>query len=60
MTEVQDVDYGAGNLRSAVRAVERLGGVPHVSGRAADISDSRVVVMPDVVAPADTMRNLRA
>ena len=60
MTEVLVLDYGAGNLRSVVRAVERVGGVPRVSGRAADIADARVVVMPGVGAAADTMRNLRA
>ena len=60
MTEVLVLDYGAGNLRSVVRAVERVGGVPRVSGRAADIADAHVVVMPGVGAAADTMRNLRA
>jgi glutamine amidotransferase len=60
MTDVVVLDYGAGNLRSVVRAVERVGGRPRISDRAADLRDARAVVMPGVGAAADTMRNLRA
>ncbi len=60
MTDVLVLDYGAGNLRSVVRAVQRAGGEPRVSDRAADLRDARVVVMPGVGAAADTMRNLSA
>jgi imidazole glycerol-phosphate synthase subunit HisH len=52
------LDYGAGNLRSVVRAVERVGGHPHVTDRARDVHDARMVIMPGVGAAADTMRNL--
>ena len=58
MTDVLVLDYGAGNLRSVVRAVQRVGGVPRISDRAVDLADARAVVMPGVGAAADTMRNL--
>jgi glutamine amidotransferase len=60
MSNVVVLDYGAGNLRSVVRAVERVGGAPRISDRAADLRDARVVIMPGVGAAADTMRNLNA
>jgi imidazole glycerol-phosphate synthase subunit HisH len=60
MTDVVVLDYGAGNLRSVVRAVERVGGAPRISDRAADLRDAPVVIMPGVGAAADTMRNLTA
>lgn len=52
------VDYGAGNLRSVVKAFERLGRAPLVTGRPADVDQARIVVLPGVGAAADTMRNL--
>jgi len=58
MPDVLVLDYGAGNLRSVVRAVQRVGGDPLISDRAADLRDARAVVMPGVGAAADTMRNL--
>lgn len=60
MSDVFVLDYGAGNLRSVVRAVERVGGVPRVTNRAADVESARVVILPGVGAAADTMRNLKA
>jgi len=60
MSDLLVLDYGAGNLRSVVRAVERVGGVPRVTNRAADVEAARVVILPGVGAAADTMRNLRA
>lgn len=52
------LDYGAGNLHSVVRAVERVGGKPRVSDRARDVAAARLLIMPGVGAAADTMRNL--
>jgi len=56
--DVLVLDYGAGNLRSVVRAIERVGGRPRVTNRAQDLDGARAVVMPGVGAAADTMRNL--
>ncbi len=53
------LDYGAGNLRSVVRAVARAGHVPLVSSSARDVERASAVVLPGVGAAADTMRNLR-
>ena len=58
MTDVLVLDYGAGNLRSVVRAVQKVGGSPRISNREQDLRDARIVVMPGVGAAADTMRNL--
>ena len=53
------LDYGAGNLRSVVRAVERVGARPEVASVAAAMDAAGVVILPGVGAAADTMRNLR-
>ena len=53
------LDYGAGNLRSVVRAVERVGAKPEVASVAAAMDEADVVILPGVGAAADTMRNLR-
>lgn len=51
--------YGAGNLRSVVRAVERVGARPEVASEPAALDEADVVILPGVGAAADTMRNLR-
>ena len=53
------LDYGAGNLRSVVRAVERVGAKPEVASVAAALDEADVVILPGVGAAADTMYNLR-
>ncbi|MDE2890961.1 MAG: imidazole glycerol phosphate synthase subunit HisH [Chloroflexota bacterium] len=53
------LDYGAGNLRSVVRAVERVGARPEVASVPAALDAADVVILPGVGAAADTMRNLR-
>ncbi len=53
------LDYGAGNLRSVVRAVERVGARPEVASEPAALDEADVVILPGVGAAADTMRNLR-
>lgn len=53
------VDYGAGNLRSVQRAVERAGFQPLVSNDPNDVLHARAVIVPGVGAASDTMRHLR-
>lgn len=57
--DVAVIDYGAGNLRSVVRAVERAGARPTVATDAAPLEAAGAVILPGVGAAADTMRNLR-
>ncbi|MBM4416758.1 MAG: imidazole glycerol phosphate synthase subunit HisH [Chloroflexi bacterium] len=54
------VDYGAGNLRSVVRAVERAGVQPVVSHDPRDLDRADAVILPGVGAAADTMAHLGA
>jgi glutamine amidotransferase len=60
MGEVLIVDYGAGNLRSVARAVERVGYRPRVAADSRALAAAAAVIVPGVGAAADTMRNLRA
>ncbi|MDE2989015.1 MAG: imidazole glycerol phosphate synthase subunit HisH [Chloroflexota bacterium] len=53
------LDYGAGNLRSVVRAVVRVGARPDVASVPAALDEADVVILPGVGAAADTMHNLR-
>ncbi|MGI8553346.1 MAG: imidazole glycerol phosphate synthase subunit HisH [Dehalococcoidia bacterium] len=53
------VDYGAGNLRSVQKAVERAGYVPVITDDPQQVRDARALILPGVGAAADTMRNLR-
>jgi glutamine amidotransferase len=53
------LDYGAGNLRSVVRAVERVGLSPCVTDAPTALADAAAVILPGVGAAADTMANLR-
>lgn len=57
--DVVILDYDAGNLRSVVRAVERVGARPEVASVGASLDDADAVILPGVGAAADTMRNLR-
>jgi glutamine amidotransferase len=54
------IDYGAGNLRSVQKAVERAGYTPVISDDANIVLGAEAVILPGVGAAADTMRNLRA
>lgn len=54
------IDYGAGNLRSVVNAVNRLGYQPKVTSRAVDLLAARSVILPGVGAAAASMANLQA
>jgi glutamine amidotransferase len=53
------IDYGAGNLRSVVNAISRLGYEANVTTSPADVLKSQAVILPGVGAAADTMANLR-
>ena len=54
------IDYGAGNLRSVVNAITRLGYQPEVTNSPGGVLNARVVILPGVGAAADTMANLRS
>jgi len=53
------IDYGAGNLRSVVNAISRLGYEANVTTSPAEVLKSQAVILPGVGAAADTMANLR-
>ena len=59
MARLVIVDYGAGNLRSVTKAVERVGYQPELTDSARAVDSADVVIVPGVGAAADTMRNLR-
>lgn len=52
------VDYGAGNLRSIGKALERLGAEVEVTEEPASVEAADAVVLPGVGAFDDGMRNL--
>ena len=54
------VDYGAGNLRSVAKALERSGLVPEVTGDPAAVLRADGVVLPGVGAFADAAASLAA
>ncbi len=54
------IDYGAGNLRSVVNAITKLGYQSKVTRRPGDVLNARAVILPGVGAAADTMESLRA
>jgi len=54
------IDYGAGNLRSVQKAVERAGYRPLLSSDPEQVRHGEAVILPGVGAAADTMRNLRS
>jgi glutamine amidotransferase len=53
------VDYGAGNLRSVVNAIGRLGYEAKVTDSPGEVDGARAVILPGVGAAADTMAGLR-
>jgi glutamine amidotransferase len=53
------IDYGAGNLRSVVNAVSRLGYEAKVVSSPDEVLGAQVVILPGVGAAADTMASLR-
>jgi len=54
------IDYGAGNLRSVVNAVTKLGYPSRITNRPSEVVNAQAVILPGVGAAADTMENLKA
>ncbi|HEV2818877.1 MAG TPA: imidazole glycerol phosphate synthase subunit HisH [Solirubrobacteraceae bacterium] len=54
------VDYGMGNRRSVVKALERVGGEPRLSAHHDELRSARGLVVPGVGAFPEAMRRLRA
>ena len=54
------IDYGAGNLRSVVNAITRLGYQARITSNPADVLAAQAVILPGVGAAGDTMQNLKA
>jgi len=52
------VDYGAGNLRSVEKALERLGGNPLVTSDPAEVLAAEAIVVPGQGAAGQAMRSL--
>ena len=52
------IDYGAGNLRSVVNAVKKLGYHSIVTSNPNEVLDSVAAILPGVGAAADTMNSL--
>ena len=58
MTEWTLLDYGAGNLHSLARALERAGARTRTTTAAADLIDADIAVLPGVGAFGPVMQNL--
>ncbi len=56
--EIVVIDYGAGNLRSVVRALTHVGGRPVATSDPAVVQAATAVVLPGVGATRDTMTSL--
>jgi glutamine amidotransferase len=54
------INYGAGNLPNAVRALRRVGADLYVTEDPADVAAASAVVLPGVGATRDTMESLAA
>jgi len=52
------VDYGAGNLRSVVNAIKKLGHEPEIISDASAVLSAEAVILPGVGSAGDTMANL--
>ncbi len=52
------IDYGAGNLRSVVRALHHVGATLHITDDPAVVAAADAVVLPGVGATRDTMQEL--
>ena len=58
--DVAVVDYGAGNLRSVAKALERSGARVRITGEASAVARADAVVLPGAGAFADAMASLKA
>lgn len=52
------IDYGAGNLRSVVNAITKLGYQAKVTSNPRDVFDAIAIILPGVGAAGDTMDSL--
>jgi glutamine amidotransferase len=52
------IDYGAGNLRSVVNAISRLGYPAKITSIPDEMLNAQAVILPGVGAAADTIANL--
>ena len=59
MREVAIIDYGMGNLRSVVNAVEAVEGTPVVVQTPEDLRQAERIILPGVGAFGDGIKNLR-
>ncbi|HZT07091.1 MAG TPA: imidazole glycerol phosphate synthase subunit HisH [Chloroflexota bacterium] len=53
------VDYGAGNLRSVVRAFRAIGAQPSITDDPAAVADAHILVLPGVGAAGQIMGSLQ-
>ena len=53
------IDYGAGNLRSVVNALSRLGYPAKITNDPHEVLAAQAIILPGVGAAADTMANLQ-
>ena len=53
------IDYGAGNLRSVINAITRIGYQAKITSQPEDILQAKAVFLPGVGAAGDTMASLR-
>ncbi len=58
-SKVAVIDYGAGNLRSVVNAIARLGYQPRITNRSDEVLSARAVILPGVGAASDTLKSLK-
>lgn len=54
------VDFGSGNLRSVINAVNELGYQPQVTSDPNDVLNAQAVILPGVGAAGDVMASLRS
>ena len=54
------IDYGAGNLRSVVNAITKLGYQATLTSKPKDLLNAQAVILPGVGAAANTMDTLKA
>jgi glutamine amidotransferase len=52
------IDYGAGNLRSVINAINRLGYQSTITSHPNDVTSAEAVILPGVGAAGDTVKNL--
>jgi glutamine amidotransferase len=53
------IDYGAGNLRSVVNAISKLGYQAKLTSSPQEVLHARAIILPGVGAAADTVANLQ-